>query len=158
MTTERITASDIIGWDSLGEMTASFEKRGLVPRPELGADNERVLELGNGESIVVIEAGPGESADDYVPESTSRHTHVVASDDFQQFTFMTRLRSWEEQKRGDVKYQRLSFGKEEFRQGLDAEEEILRNINAIQYQQSTPLFETLRDRSRRALSYVRNIV
>jgi len=156
--TEQITADDIIDWNSLGDIVASFEKRGLEPRPTMGAQNERVLGIGNDEYIVVIEAGPHEAADDYLPESTSRHTNIVASEDFGRFTFISRLRSWEEQKRGDVKYQQLSFEKEAFRQGLDNEDQILRNINAIQYQSSTPPIERVREGSRRALSYVRNLI
>jgi hypothetical protein len=158
VTTEEITAADIIDWDSLEDMSRSFERRGLVPRPELGAQNERVLELGDDEYIVLIEASPDESADDYRPESTSRHTNIVATDEFGAFTFISRIRSWEEQKRGNVKYQRLSFTKEEFRQGLQQEEQILRNINAIQYRSSTPVIQTLRSQSKRALRYVQNLV
>lgn len=156
--TEQITAADVIGWSSLGDVVQSFEKRGLQPRPEMGAQNERVLGLGDDEYVVVIEAGPDESAEAYRPESRSRHTNIVATDDFGSFTFISRLRSWEESKRGDVQYQRFSFEKEAFRQGLDQEDQILRNINAIRYQTSTPLFQTLRSQSRRALRYVRGLV
>lgn len=156
--TEQITATDIIDWNSLGDIVASFEKRGLEPRPDLGAQNERVLGIGNDEYIVVIEAGPDESVDDYQPESTSRHTHVVATPDYDRFTFISRIRSWEEQKRGNVKYQQLSFEKDAFRQGLENEDEILRNINAIQYRSSTPPIERVRKGSKRAFTYVRNLI
>jgi len=156
--TEQITATDVIDWRSLGDIVESFEKRGLEPRPNLGTHNERLLGIGNDEYIVIIEAGPGESADDHVPESASRHTHIVASNGYEQFTFISRIRSWQEQKRGNVKYQKMSFEKEAFRQGLDNEEEILRNINAISYQSQTPPIERFRKRSQRALTYVRNLI
>jgi len=156
--TEQITADDIIDWNSLGDIVASFEKRGLEPRPELGAQNERLLGIGNDEYIVVIEAYPDESADDYVPESTSRHTNIVASNGFEQFTFISRIRSWQEQKRGNVQYQKFSFEKEAFRQGLDNEAQILQNINAIRYQSSTAPIERFRQGSKRALTYVRNLI
>jgi len=156
--TEQITASDIIGWDSLGDVAGSLEKRGLKPRSDLGAHNERVLELGDDEYIVVIEAAPEESADQYVPESTSRHTNIVATDDFGTFTFISRVRSWQEQKHGNIQYQRFSFDKEEFRQGLKQEDQILGNINAIRYRSSTPPIERVRQGSKRALTYVRNLI
>lgn len=158
MNTEQITAKDIIDWNSLGDIVASFEKRGLEPRPRLGAQNERLLGIGNDEYIVVIEAYPDESVDDYVPESTSRHTNIVASNDFERFTFISRIRSWQEQKRGNVQYQKFSFDKEAFRQGMDNEAEVLENINAIQYQSSTPPIARFRQGSKRALSYVRNLI
>jgi len=158
VSTEQITAEDIIDWTSLGDIVASFENRGLEPRPGLGAQNERLLGIGNDEYIVVIKAYPDESPADYVPESTSRHTNIVASNDFEQFTFISRIRSWQEQKRGNVQYQRFSFEKEAFRQGLDNEDQILRNINAIQYQSSTPPIERVREGSKRAITYVRNLI
>lgn len=158
MNIEQITATDIIDWSSLGDIVASFEKRGLEPRPGMGAHNERLLGIGNDEYIVVIEAQPGESADDYLPESTARHTHIVASDDYKRFTFISRIRSWQEQKRGDVQYQKMSFEKEAFRQGLDNEEQILRNINAIKYRPSTPPLERFREASKRAFTYARNLI
>lgn len=156
--TEQITATDIIDWNSLGDIVASFEQRGLEARPNMGAQNERLLGIGNDEYIVVIEAYPDESPEDYVPESTSRHTNIVASHDYEQFTFISRIRSWQEQKRGNVQYQKFSFEKEAFRQGLDNEAEILENINAIRYQSSTPPIERLRNGSKRALTYVRNLI
>jgi hypothetical protein len=158
VSTEQITATDIIDWNSLGDIVASFEKRGLESRPDLGEQNERVLGIGNDEYIVVIEAHEGESTENYVPESKSRHTHIVASHDFDRFTFISRIRSWQENKRGEVQYQKFSFEKEAFRQGLDNEAQILRNINAIQYQSSTPPIERLRSGSKRALTYVRNLI
>lgn|GEM_PF-2491460 len=158
MSTELITADDIIDWNSLDDIVASFEKRGLEPRPALGAQNERLLGIGNDEYIVIIEAGPDESPDDYLPESTARHTNVIASDDFGRFTFVSRIRSWQEQKRGNVQYQRFSFEKEAFRQGLDKEDQILQNINAMRYQSSTPPIERVRQGSKRALTYVRNLL
>ena len=57
--TEQITATDVIDWSSLGDLVEPFEKRGLEPRPGLGAHTERLLGIGNNEYIVVIEAATG---------------------------------------------------------------------------------------------------
>ena len=80
-------------------------KAGLKPRPGLGAHNERLLGIGNDEYIVVIESMTGEPTDKYVPESASRHTHAIASNDYERFTFISRIRSRQEQKRDKVQYQ-----------------------------------------------------
>ena len=111
-----------------------------------------MLGIGNDEYLVVIEAYPDEFPEDYVPESTSRHTHIIASDDYEWFTFISRIRSWQEQKRGNVEYRKFSIEAEAFRQGLDNEAQILDNINAIRYRSSTPPIERLWDGSKRALS------
>ena len=86
------------------------------------------------------------------------HTNIIASEEFGRFTFISRLRSWQEQKRGTVQYQRFSFEPEAFRRGLDNEDEILRNINAIRYQRSTPPIERFREGSKRGLTHVRNLI
>ena len=67
MTLQQITANDIAGWDSLDDIASSFEKRGLKPRDNLGDENELVLQLTDTEFIVIVEAGPGESATDFKP-------------------------------------------------------------------------------------------
>jgi len=93
MTIQQITANDIAGWDSLQDIADSFEKRRLKQRPNLGEDNELVLQLGDGEFVVIVNAGPGKSATDFKPDNRSRHTNLVATNDFEEFTFLTRTRS-----------------------------------------------------------------
>jgi len=78
--TEQITATAIIDRNSLGDTVGPVERRGVEPRPGVGAYYERLLGIGNDEYIAVIEASPGESADDYIPESPSRHTDIVVVD------------------------------------------------------------------------------
>jgi len=57
--TDKITASDITNWDSLQDIaSSSFEKRGLKPRPELGEENQLVLQIDDDEFIEIISAGP----------------------------------------------------------------------------------------------------
>lgn len=67
MTLQQITASDIAGWDSLQDIGDSFKKRELKPRPNLGDDNELVLQI-DGDEFIVVNAAPGESAIDFKSE------------------------------------------------------------------------------------------
>jgi len=90
MTLQQITADDIAGWDSLQDIAASFEKRGLKPRDNLGDDNELVLQLDDDEFVVLVEAGPGETATEFKPDNQTQHTNLVATNDFENFTFLTR--------------------------------------------------------------------
>jgi len=61
-TLQQITANDIASWDSLSDVASTLEKRGLKIRENLGEANELVLQLTDREFIVLVEAGPGESA------------------------------------------------------------------------------------------------
>lgn len=145
MAVQQITAADISGWDSLGDIAKSFEKRGLKPRPNLGEDNELVLQLADDEFIVVVKAGPGESAKDFRPDNRSRHTNLVSTHGFEEFTFITRVRSWEGQQHGRVKYQKLSFSKEQFQRESGEKNTILKKLNSIEYGSSAAIYETLYD-------------
>jgi len=158
MTDQRITATDIIEWNSLQNVADSLTKRGLKPRPDLGAHNELVLEVADEEFIGLVEAKPNETPEDYLPEDLSRHTNVVASNEFEEFTFISRIRSWEEVKHGDIQYRQLTFTKENFRKGWEQEDAVLQQLNSIEYQSSTPVFESLKAHSGRLVRYVRNIV
>lgn len=82
MALQQITGDDIAGWDSLQDIADSFEKRGLRPRPNLGEHDELVLQLGDDEFVALVNAGPGESATDFKPDNRSRHTNLVATNDF----------------------------------------------------------------------------
>ncbi len=114
MTLQQIAAADIAGWDSLRDIASTFEKRGLKPQPNLGEDDELVLQLADDEFIVLVNAGPGEAATNFKPDNRSQHTNLVATNDFEEFTFLTRMRSWEGQQHGRIKHQKISFTKNQF--------------------------------------------
>ena len=145
MTYQQITATDIAEWDSLSNIADSFEKRGLKPRPNLGADNELVLQLADDEFVVLVNAGPGESATDFKPDNRSRHTNLVATNDFEEFTFLTRMRSWEGQQHGRIKHQKISFTKAQFTSESGEKNTVLKKLNSIEYGSSAAIYDTLYD-------------
>ncbi len=145
MTLQQITASDIARWDSLEDISESFEKRGLKPRPNLGDDHELVLQLADDEFVTIVEAGPGESETDFKPQNRTRHTNFVATNDFENFTFLTRVRSWEGQQHGRIKHQKLSFTKEQFQSESGEKNTILQKLNSIEYGSSAAIYDTLYD-------------
>ena len=145
MTLQQITASDIASWDSLQDIADSFEMRGLKPRPNLGDDHELVLQLADDEFVTIVEGGPGESATDFKPENRTRHTNLVATNDYESFTFITRVRSWEGQQHGRIKHQKLSFSKEQFQQESGEKNTILQKLNSIEYGSSAAIYDTLYD-------------
>jgi len=145
MTLQQITAKDIAGWDSLQDIADSFEKRGLKPRPNLGEDNELVLQLADDEFVVLVNAGPGESATDFKPDNRSRHTNLVATNDFDEFTFLTRMRTWEGQQHGRIKHQKISFTKNQFASDSGEKNTVLKKLNSIEYGSSTAIYDTLYD-------------
>jgi len=145
MTHGQITASDISGWDSLDDIADSFAKRGLKPRPDFGADNELVLQLADDEFIMLVEAGPGESATDFKPQDTDRrHTNLVATNDFEEFTFITRIRTFGQQ-HGQIKHQKLSFSKSQFTSEGGEKHTILQKLNEIEYGASAAIYGDLYD-------------
>ncbi len=148
MTIQQISAADIVGWDSLRDIADSFEKRGLKPRPALGEDAELVLQLADDEFVVLVNAGPGESATDFKPDNRSQHTNLVATDDFEEFTFLTRIRSWEGQQHGRIKHQKLSFTKDQFAREGGEKNTVLKKLNAIEYGSSAAIYDTLYDTQR----------
>jgi hypothetical protein len=145
MTLQQITAADIAGWDSLQDIADSFEKRGLKPREKLGEDNELVLQIDDDEFVVLVNAGPGESATDFKPDNRSRHTNLVATNDFDEFTFLTRMRSWEGQQHGRIKHQKISFTKEQFTSDSGEKNTVLKKLNSIEYGSSAAIYDTLYD-------------
>lgn len=88
----------------------------------------------------------------------AHNERLLGLGDDERFTFISRIRSWQEQKRGDVKHQRLPLEKEAFRRGVDNEAEILRTINAIRYQSPTTPIERGREGSKRGLIGARNLI
>ncbi len=145
MTLKEIQASDIAGWDSLQDIADSFEKRGLKPRPKLGEKNELVLQLADNEFVVLVKAGAGEPATDFKPHNRSRHTNLVATNNFKEFTFLTRMRSWEGQQHGRIKHQKISFNKDQFTRDSGEKYTILKKLNSIEYGSSAAIYDTLYD-------------
>ncbi|RDI71986.1 Eco57I restriction-modification methylase domain-containing protein [Halopelagius longus] len=145
MTLQQITAGDIANWDSLNDIATSFEKRGLKPRPNLGEDHELVLQLADDEFVTIVEAGPGESATDFKPQNRTRHTNFVATNNYEDFTFITRVRSWEGQQHGRIKHQKLSFTKKQFQSESGEKNTILQKLNSIEYGSSAAIYDTLYD-------------
>ncbi len=145
MTLQQITANDIAGWDSLQDIADSFEKRGLKPRPTLGEDHQLVLQLADDEFVVLVNAGPGQSATDFKPDNRSRHTNLVATNDFEEFTFLTRMRSWDGQQHGRIKHQKISFTKDQFSRASGEKNTVLKKLNSIEYGSSAAIYDTLYD-------------
>jgi hypothetical protein len=143
MAAQQITAADITNWNSLEDIAASFEKRGLEPQPEIGEENRFVLELADGEFIELVQAGTGKSATDYKPGSITRHTNLVATDDYETFTFITRVRDWDAH--GRIKYQQFSFEKDQFRRDSGEKHTVLQKLNEIEYGQSAAVMDDLYD-------------
>ena len=143
MAVQQITATDINSWNSLEDIATSFEKRGLKPLPDISDDNRLVLELADGEFIELVQAGTGKSATDYKPGSVTRHTNLVATDDYETFTFITRVRDWDAH--GRIKYQQFSFEKDQFRRDSGEKHTVLQKLNEIEYGQSAAVMDDLYD-------------
>jgi len=148
MTLQQITATDITGWNSLQDIARSFAKRGLKPRPHLGEDHELVLQLTDDEFVVLVRAGPGESATDFKPENRTRHTNLVATNDFEEFTFLTRVRTWQGQQHGRIKHQKITFSKAQFARDGGEKNTVLQKLNSIKYGSSAAIYDTLYDTQR----------
>jgi hypothetical protein len=143
MAVQQITAADVKNWNSLEDIATSFEKRGLKPLPDISDDNRLVLELADGEFIELVQAGTGKSATDYKPGSITRHTNLVATDDYESFTFITRVRDWDAH--GRIKYQQFSFEKDQFRRDSGEKNTVLQKLNEIEYGQSAAVMDDLYD-------------
>jgi len=142
---EQITASDIAGWTSLEAIAESFVKRGLRARPGLSDGNRLVLQLADDEFIELVKADSGESATDFKPKDVDRrHTNLVATNDFEEFTFLTRVRTFG-QKHGQIKHQKLTFTKSQFTSDSGAKNTILQKFNQIEYGSSAAIYGDLYD-------------
>jgi len=144
-TLQQIEAHDIADWDTLDDIARSFKKRGLRERPKLGDENELILQLDDAEFIKLVEAGPGESATDFKPDNRNRRTNLVATNDYEDFTFLTRIRSWEGQQHGRIKHQKLSFTKEQMTSDEGQKNTVLQKLNSIEYGSVEAIQNTLYD-------------
>ncbi|WP_435181287.1 Eco57I restriction-modification methylase domain-containing protein [Halorussus sp. AFM4] len=142
--TTQIEAADITNWDSLTDIANSLEKRGLKRQPDLGDSNEIVLQLSDDEFVKLVEAGPGEHAQDFKPESMTQHTNFVATNDFEDFTFITRVRTWD-QEHGRIKYQKFSFSKDQFTRESGEKRTVLEKLNSIEYGNPATIYDDIYD-------------
>ncbi|WP_318567388.1 Eco57I restriction-modification methylase domain-containing protein [Salinigranum marinum] len=117
----------------------------MKKRPNLGEENELVLQLTDTEFIVLVEAGPGESASEFKPDNRNRRTNLVATNDYEEFTFLTRIRSWEGQQHGRIKHQKLSFTKTQMTSESGEKNTVLQKLNAIEYGSVEAIQDTLYD-------------
>jgi len=132
MAFQQITRSDIAGWSSLDAVSETLEKRGLVPRDDLGEDDELVMELAEDQFISLIAAGPTEDARSFTNRMTyRRHTNLVATNGFEEFTFISRRRSFGEA--GRVTYQQFSFQRSAFTNDDGEKFSVLDKLNEIEY-------------------------
>jgi hypothetical protein len=134
MPSQRITVDDVVNWDTLQDIANSFEKQGLEPLPDLGKEYEFVLRLGEDEFIVLIDAdaGPSESPVDYKPDNSAKHTNLIVTNNFEEFTILTRSRTWEGEDHGQITHQVYSFTKEEMRKHRE-QQDILTQLNSIEH-------------------------
>ncbi|WP_436932458.1 Eco57I restriction-modification methylase domain-containing protein [Halosimplex halobium] len=139
MTLQQITADDIAGWDSLDEIAASFEELGLERRPSVGEKDEIVLQLADTEFIKLVEADSGESASDHKPEGNwYQRTNFVATNDYDEFTFLTYDR---DRQHGRQKYRKLSFTKEQMTSESGEKHTILQKLNRFEHGSNKALRE-----------------
>ncbi len=128
---QQITAADVAGWTSLEDISTSLQKRGLVPREDLGEDDELVMELDDDQFVSIIEAGPTQDAKSFTNRMTyRRHTNLVSTNEFEEFTFISRRRSFGEA--GRISYQQFSFDRSAFEDG-GSRFSVLDKLNEIEY-------------------------
>jgi len=128
---QQITAADVAGWTSLEDISTSLQKRGLVPREDLGEDDELVMELDEDQFVSIIEAGPTQDAKSFTSRMTyRRHTNLVSTNEFEEFTFISRRRSFGEA--GRISYQQFSFDRSAFEDG-GSRFSVLDKLNEIEY-------------------------
>ncbi|WP_058992249.1 Eco57I restriction-modification methylase domain-containing protein [Haloarcula sp. CBA1127] len=131
MDTQKVTAADVVGWTSLEDISTSLQKRGLVPREDLGEDDELVMELDDDQFVSIIEAGPTQDAKSFTNRMTyRRHTNLVSTNEFEEFTFISRRRSFGEA--GRISYQQFSFDRSAFEYGR-SRFSVLDKLNEIEY-------------------------
>jgi len=126
-------------------MSLLLEKRGLKIRENLGEANELVLQLTDREFIVLVEAGPGESASDFKPDDRRRRTNLVATNDYEEFTFLTRIRALDGQQHGRIKHQKLSFTKEQMTSETGEKNTILQKLNSLEFGSAAAIYDDLYD-------------
>lgn len=132
MTLDLITSEDIKDWNSLDDISSSFEKRGFKIHRDLGEEDEILLEVTDDEFIALVHAAQGCTASDYKKRMSSvKHTMLVSTSDFKSFTFITRVRSWDYH--GRIKYQQFSFEKSQFTSKSGEKRTVLKKLNELEY-------------------------
>ncbi|CCQ35485.1 probable restriction/modification enzyme [Natronomonas moolapensis 8.8.11] len=142
MPSSQITAEDVADWDSLGEIADCFEEKKNLKRREglSDRDDELVLEIDDGQFMILIESEPNRSASDYQSRTNARRrTNFVATPDYQSFTFTTRKRSFDEH--GAINFQQFSFDKDEIVSGGGKRFSKLEKINELEYGEPYKIYE-----------------
>ena len=142
MPSSQITAEDVADWNSLEEIADCFEqKKDLKKRDGLSdRDDEVVLEIDDGEFMILIESEPNRSASDYQSRTNARRrTNFVATPDYQSFTFTTRKRSFDEH--GAINFQQFSFDKDEIVSDSGKKFSKLEKINELEYGEPYKIYE-----------------
>lgn len=114
-------------------------------RDNLGENNELVLQLADREFVVLVEAGPGEAASDFKPDDRRRRTNLVATNDYKEFTFLTRVRAIDGQQHGRIKHQKLSFTKTQMTSEGGEKNTILQKLNSLEYGSAAAIYDGLYD-------------
>jgi len=122
MSQAQIIAEDVASWETLDDIAASLEKRGLKPRRDLdrenGYENELLVEIDENKYIALIDAAPGDDPSDYNKfQSSTVPTTFVSTRDFQTFSVIRRKRIIGGDKHGRLGRQKFSFDKEQITSG-----------------------------------------
>lgn len=136
MSKTKISAGDIANWETLDDIAASLEKRGLEPRPNLDRENgfkdELLIEIEENEYIALIDAVPGDEPSDYNKFQSSKvPTTFVSTRDFHTFSIIRRKRIIGGDKHGRLNRQKFSFDKEQITSG--DRYTVLDKLNDIEY-------------------------
>ncbi len=132
MPLSKIVSKDIVSWSSLDDIAQTLEKRGLkkLEIPD-SPSNEIVMQLSDDKFIAIVRTEEGKTESDYRKRmSSTRHTQLVSTNDFKEFTFVTRRRTWDEH--GRIKYQKFSFEKSQF-EGRGERRTTLEKLNELEY-------------------------
>lgn len=140
MTKARIVSDDILSWDSIEDIASSLEKRGLkrLNLPE-SSEKEIIMEIDDDEFLAIIRSRGDKTPSDYRKRMNSaRRTQLISTEDFEEFTFETRIRSWDEH--GRIKYQKFGFNKTQFK-GRGEKRTVLEKLNNLEYGNTRAIYE-----------------
>lgn len=136
MSETQISANNIAQWETLDNIAASLEKRGLKPRPSLdrenGCEDELLVEIEENKYIALVDAAPGDDPSDYNKfQSSTVPTTFVSTHDFQTFSVIRRKRIIGGDKHGRLDRQKFSFNKDQITSG--DRYSVLDKLNDINY-------------------------
>lgn len=98
------------------------------------------MELSDDEFVVLIEADENSSPSDYRSRmDAAKHTNLVATHGYDEFTFTTRRRSFDEH--GRIRYQQFSFEKDEFTSDSGKKYSALDKLNELEHGEPYKVYE-----------------